>query len=172
LQALPHTALWHRLQQEGRLVAGKANINQTTLPNFTPTRPLEEIADEYIQAFWDLYDPEAYLDRTYQHFRMMSPPRHKTPLDRKGPSAHKALGILFWRQGVLYPTRIKFWRYLWRIRKDNPALLIQYIKTCAFYEHFREYRGVVREQIREQLAGSVEGASRRTQGRDAGEQNV
>ena len=43
LQALPNTALWHRLQKEGRLLEGseEANINQTTLTNFIPSRPLE-----------------------------------------------------------------------------------------------------------------------------------
>jgi radical SAM superfamily enzyme YgiQ (UPF0313 family) len=40
LQALPDTALWHRLTKEGRMRVEGANINQTTLMNFIPTRPL------------------------------------------------------------------------------------------------------------------------------------
>ena len=37
LQALPNTALWHRLQKEGRLRENQdGNINQTTLMNFIP----------------------------------------------------------------------------------------------------------------------------------------
>jgi radical SAM superfamily enzyme YgiQ (UPF0313 family) len=36
LQALPNTALWHRLEKEGRLQGNDGNINQTTLMNFTP----------------------------------------------------------------------------------------------------------------------------------------
>jgi hypothetical protein len=47
LQALPHTALWHRLEQEGRLMAKDGNINQTTLMNFIPTRPVEAIAQRH-----------------------------------------------------------------------------------------------------------------------------
>ena len=57
LQALPSTALWDRLEKEGRLVNGSANINQTTLMNFVPTRDIEQIATEYVNAFWTLYDP-------------------------------------------------------------------------------------------------------------------
>ncbi|RMF22495.1 MAG: radical SAM protein, partial [Cyanobacteria bacterium J083] len=68
LQALPHTALWHRLEKEGRMIDQGANINQTTLMNFVPTRPLEEIAQEYVDAFWRLYEPEAYLNRSFRYF--------------------------------------------------------------------------------------------------------
>jgi radical SAM superfamily enzyme YgiQ (UPF0313 family) len=46
LQSLPNTALWHRLEKEGRLITETGNANQTTLMNFLPTRPLEEIASE------------------------------------------------------------------------------------------------------------------------------
>ncbi len=69
LQALPNTALWTRLEKEGRLrLTGKQDINQSTLMNFVPTRPIEDIATEYIEAFWKLYDPEVFLDRTYRCF--------------------------------------------------------------------------------------------------------
>ena len=51
LQALPNTALSHRLQKEGRLLetGNEANIHQTTLINFIPTRPLEEIARQNVR---------------------------------------------------------------------------------------------------------------------------
>ena len=74
LQALPDTALWHRLKKEGRMGENGANINQTTLMNFVPTRPLEDIANEFVAAFWELYDPQRYLDRTYQHFLKLGAP--------------------------------------------------------------------------------------------------
>ncbi|NJK28446.1 MAG: B12-binding domain-containing radical SAM protein, partial [Coleofasciculaceae cyanobacterium SM2_3_26] len=43
LQALPNTALWHRLEKEGRIRSDRSNGNQTTLMNFVPTRPVEDI---------------------------------------------------------------------------------------------------------------------------------
>ena len=58
LQALPNTALWHRLEREGRMLNNDGNINQTTLMNFQPTRPIEDIAREYVDAFWRIYDLE------------------------------------------------------------------------------------------------------------------
>ncbi|NEO88610.1 MAG: B12-binding domain-containing radical SAM protein, partial [Spirulina sp. SIO3F2] len=44
LQALPDTALSQRLIKEGRLLDTSSDINQTTLMNFVPTRPIEDIA--------------------------------------------------------------------------------------------------------------------------------
>ena len=80
LQALPNTALWTRLEKEDRLrVDGKQDINQSSLMNFVPTRPIDEIANEYIQAFWQLYDPHTFLDRTYRCFLKLGAPRAKTP---------------------------------------------------------------------------------------------
>lgn len=54
LQALPNTGLWHRLEKEGRLVQEKTDargVNQTNLLNFIPSRPIREIAEEYVDAF-------------------------------------------------------------------------------------------------------------------------
>jgi hypothetical protein len=155
LQALPDTALWHRLEREGRLRNKSANINQTTLMNFTPTRPLEDIAREYITAFYELYDPERFLDRVYRHFRMLG----EATYPNKGKRARKPMnGVLvrailtiFWRQGLLRKTRWQFWRNLWNIYRHNPGGLSSYLSVCAQIEHFLEYRTIVKSQIEGQL---------------------
>jgi len=153
LQALPDTALWHRLKKEGRLLEDKdSNINQTTLMNFIPTRPLEEITQEYINAFWELYDPEKYLDRTYRHFMMMGEPRCRAALSSLRPAHIKALLILCWRQGLKRKTRFKFWKYLLSIIVNKPSVWNRYLTSCAYAEHFVDYRQLVREQIESQLA--------------------
>lgn len=152
LQALPNTALWHRLEKEGRM-RGKdhANINQTNLMNFIPTRPLEEIAREYVEAFCEVYDPVKYLDRVYRHFLMLSPPKAKAPFKMPELIDLKALSIIIWRQGVKRETRWKFWHHLFSMIKNNPGVATQYLTVCAHNEHFLEYRHIVREQIEAQL---------------------
>ncbi|NRB07309.1 MAG: B12-binding domain-containing radical SAM protein [Richelia sp.] len=153
LQALPNTALWHRLAKEGRLRDKKdGNINQTTLMNFIPTRPLEDIAREYIEAFCTLYDPEKYLDRTYCCFLMMGAPSWKAPFKLPEWKVVKALGIIIWRQGIKRSTRWKFWHHLFSIIKRNPGVAEHYLATCAHIEHFLEYRQIVRDKIESQLA--------------------
>jgi len=152
LQALPHTALWHRLEKEGRLQAKDGNINQTTLMNFVPTRPLEDIAREYVEAFWELYDAERFLDRTYRCFLMLGAPKCKAPFKMPNWVDLRALLIVFWRQGLKRRTRGKFWHHLFSIIKRNPAVWEHYITVCAHNEHFLEYRQIVRDEIEGQVA--------------------
>ncbi|MDB9495253.1 B12-binding domain-containing radical SAM protein [Spirulina major CS-329] len=162
LQALPDTALWHRLEKEGRLLSGVGNINQTTLINFVPTRPLEEIAREYVDGFMQLYDPIAFLDRTYRHYRILgSAPCHaerraKMRGKPKGKTGIKwrevqAMLTLFWRQGLVRKTRFKFWVYLAQMFIHNRGGIPSYLGVCAQIEHFLEYREIVKNNIETQL---------------------
>ena len=153
LQVLPGTALETRLKKENRMLAGEdtGNINQTTLMNFVPSRPIETIAQEYIQAFWELYDPQTYLDRTYRQFLLMGEPRNKAKLRTPTWVVIRAMLIIFWRQGVLRKTRWTFWRYLVHIMQAKPRNWQYYLSICALGEHFLEYRQLVRQQIEQQL---------------------
>ncbi|MBD2462349.1 B12-binding domain-containing radical SAM protein [Oscillatoria sp. FACHB-1407] len=160
LQALPDTALYHRLKKEGRLRDKLTNINQTTLMNFIPTRPLEDIAREFVDAWWELYDPVKYLDRTYRHFMMMGAPRQKPSLGILKPAHIRALFVLAWRQGVVRKTRFKFWHHLFSILKNNPGVWNRYLATCAYAEHFLYYRQLVRDNIETQLKEYLEEEAR------------
>ncbi len=152
LQVLPNTALWHRLNKEGRLIEETGNANQTTLMNFLPTRPIEEIALEYVNGFYELYDPQRYLDRTYRHFMMIGEPKTNS-IGRKlvDWKTMRALFILCWYQGVMRETRWTFWRYLWNILRHKPRVLDHYLVVCGQVEHFYEYRQIVKDQIEQQL---------------------
>ncbi len=152
LQALPDTALWQRLEREGRLRNQACDINQTSLMNFVPTRPIEAIAQEYIAGFWALYDPLNYLERTYRHFLKLGAPKNSGRLRQVSWVSVRALATVCWRQGVVRKTRWKFWLNLIGILRHNPRVWDHYLSICALGEHFLEYRQVVREQIEAQLA--------------------
>jgi radical SAM superfamily enzyme YgiQ (UPF0313 family) len=151
LQALPDTALEHRLRQEGRLLDQASGMNQTTLMNFIPTRPLEDIAREYIEAFWTLYDPTCYLERTYQHFLKLGAPKCPSRVREVSWVNVRALLTLCWRQGVVRKTRWQFWANLFGILRHNPKVWEPYLGVCALGEHFLEYRQIVKDQIEAQL---------------------
>ncbi len=153
LQVLPNTALMERLRKEDRLLEQVGGGNQTTLMNFIPTRPIEDIANEYVNAFYQLYDPVRYLNRVYRHYLSMGEPRHAAV--KRGKVTWKdvrALLTIAWRQGIVRPTRWMFWWYLANIYFKKPRLVISYLATCALSEHFVEYREVVRHQIETQLS--------------------
>ena len=176
LQALPNTAMWTRLEQEGRLIQDSAaakGVNQTNLLNFVPTRPIRDIASEYMEAFSALYEPNAYIDRVYSYFLKLPPQRYKQILkeqaqrqDQSDPNGAplpgrkgvswvdlRALAIVVWRQGIKRNTRWRFWGALAGMARHNPARLTGFISILAHSEHFLEYRQIVRREIEEQLAG-------------------
>jgi hypothetical protein len=151
LQALQNTALWQRLEREGRLTEGLGTIHQGAIMNFTPTRPVEEITEEYIDAFWQIYEPMSYLKRTFRCFMMMNGWRgkHSRPVTSHELSL---FGAICWRQGVLRNTRFQFWWQLLVIALLKPQLLYDYITTLGVGEHFSTYRHEVRAQLESQLA--------------------
>ncbi len=161
LQALPTTPLWDRMKQEGRLL-DVAAMNQTDLTNFIPTRPVEELADEYIAAFWKLYEPEVYLDRVYRCFAKMGRPvktgRFRLPLGSEIVASVRDLGAFLrvvWRQGIRRSTRWRFWMNLGRILLHNRSQCVYYLTVCAHYEHFSKYRESVRDSIQDQIRERV-----------------
>ena len=162
LQALPATGLTDRLRKEGRMLPDGGDVNQTTLLNFIPTRPIKEIADEYIDNFWKLYDPLLYLDRTFEHFKTLgtaeihnSPEKRKAQANRYSVNLNKqrkkALAKIIWRFGFVEKTRIRFWKYLHYMYKNNKHGIPTFIATISHLEHYLDYRKLVKQQIEEQL---------------------
>lgn len=155
LQALPNTALWHRLEREGRLLTAQTAVSgkQTTLMNFVPTRPLEEIAGEFVASFQKLYAADRYLARVYRHYLAMKPiPRNKKKLQMLELVELRAVLIIFWRQGIKRSTRWQFWKQLYGILQKNPGVITRYLTNCAHIEHFLEYRQLVQDEVTAELA--------------------
>jgi radical SAM superfamily enzyme YgiQ (UPF0313 family) len=158
LQALPDTALWHRLIKENRLRSQEVETagSQTSLMNYIPTRPLEDIAREYVEAFWDLYEPSKFLGRTYRHFLMLGeakyPKKENSTKKKVEWVTIRALFTICWRQGLVRSTRWQFWNCLIKMAIKNPGGLSSYLSTCALAEHFIDYRVIVRREIEAQLA--------------------
>jgi radical SAM superfamily enzyme YgiQ (UPF0313 family) len=155
LQALPNTDLWERLKREQRLLddIGHPTGDQNTLMNFIPTRPVAEIAREYVESFWRLYEPEHYLRRCLQQCLKLRPVKGRQQAMRF--PLQKALLLLMqliWHQGIRRPERRgQFWRQLWLILIHKPQVLTTYLGLCAAGEHFWQYRVAARERISQQL---------------------
>jgi radical SAM superfamily enzyme YgiQ (UPF0313 family) len=156
LQALPNTALWNRLQSEKRIIEGvgiTTTGDQNTLMNFIPTRSVAEIAREYVEGFWTLYEPSNYLRRCFQQCLDIVPSTRRGQT-MKFPMS-KALRIitqLIWYQGLRRPEiRGQFWRQFWIILLKKPKVMNMYLGLCATGEHFWDYRVLAKERITQQL---------------------
>jgi hypothetical protein len=135
-------------------------VNQTNLLNFVPTRPIRDIANEYVDAFCRLYEPNAYIDRVTHYYTKVGKPRWQKYVKRVALGKAtlptwtdiRALAIVIWRQGFVRDTRFRFWTSLAKIARQNPENFEQFLVTLAHNEHFQEYRGVVTREIQDQLA--------------------
>lgn len=155
LQALPRSALWQRLEREGRLAGEDARLNPDTLMNLTPTRPLAEIAREYVETLWELYEPARFLDRTYRYFVRLGAPRWDASLrlERRPTWGDvRALLTVLWRQGMKRSTRVRFWHHLAAVRRRNPRMVMEYLIVSAQLEHFAEFRESERRRVEAALA--------------------
>jgi radical SAM superfamily enzyme YgiQ (UPF0313 family) len=149
LRALPLTALWDRLQAEGRLHEGIQESGWDDLTNFTPQRPIEQIFAEQVSALSALYAPEAYLGRAFRAVLAMRPTRASMPGAAPKPKADPARAVvrktscqdlmpllrLLWRQGVIGAARRQFWRQLAIVAWRNPSRLRRYIVLCGMGEN-------------------------------------
>ncbi len=155
LQALPNTALWDRLIQEHRLIEGNSHFtgDQNTLMNFVPTRPIAEIAREYIDGFWTLYEPQHYLRRCLQQcLKIRCVKGHGQTMQFPMGKGLRLVAKLLWLQGISRPeTRGQFWQQLVIILFSKPQVLNMYLGLCAAGEHFWEYRRLAKERITQQL---------------------
>ncbi|CAD5963628.1 MAG: B12-binding domain-containing radical SAM protein [Planktothrix rubescens PR222] len=155
LQALPNTALWDRLKQEKRLMAGNGHPtgDQNTLMNFIPTRPMADIAQEYIEGFWTLYEPENYLRRCLQQcLKINCSTTKKQTMQFPLGKGLRLVAQVIWHQGIRRPEiRGQFWSQLWIILQKKPQMLNLYLGLCAAGEHFWEYRALAKERINQQM---------------------
>jgi len=153
LQAWPNTALWTRLQQENRLLEGDPTGDQNTLMNFVPTRPISEIAKEYVGGFWRMYEPRSYLRRCFQQCLNLDSKSERQQVMQFPPGKSLRLVLqLIWYQGIRRSEiRRQFWQQLWTIWRTKPQMLNLYLGLCAAGEHFWEYRVLARERISQQL---------------------
>jgi radical SAM superfamily enzyme YgiQ (UPF0313 family) len=150
LQALENTAMWERLKKEGRLLDGMSTVHQGAIMNFVPTRPVEEITEEYIEAFWNIYEPMPFLKRTFRHFMMMNGWRGKTTRPITWTEI-RLFSVICWRQGLVRSTRLRFWWQLVAIALSKPRLVYDYVTVLGIAEHFYTYRHQVKEQLQEKL---------------------
>jgi radical SAM superfamily enzyme YgiQ (UPF0313 family) len=108
LSALPGTALWRRLEAEGRLRQG-LNGDQFTRPNFVPAMEERALLRGYRDLMKWLYSPRAYYSRCEAYISRAGP-ISKTHSTTFGEII--ALLRAIWHIGVVSPRRRLFWRLM------------------------------------------------------------
>jgi radical SAM superfamily enzyme YgiQ (UPF0313 family) len=154
LQVGPGTQLYLRLEREGRLLSRAFDDNlgsQTGLINFVPSRPVEQIVEEFLHLQEVLYEPGYFLERIFKHFSMMKPQPFKKGFQLPYWRELWAALIIFFRQGVLYPSRWKFWKCVLVGLVRFPRRLPHFVTGCIMAEHYFNYVRTIREKLQEQM---------------------
>jgi radical SAM superfamily enzyme YgiQ (UPF0313 family) len=134
LTALPGTALWRRLEREGRLRA-RPTGDQFDRPNFEPAMGEETLVAGYARLLETLYDEEAYFARCELHL-------HEAPARPAAlrPGSLAALGRAVWRLGILGQRRRWFWRLVAKgLRVGGVPALARAVTLAILGEHLIRY---------------------------------
>jgi len=82
---------------------------------------------------------------------MMKPPPFKKGFQPPYLRELWATLIIFFRQGVLYRSRWKFWKYILAGLVRFPKRLPHFVTGCIMAEHYFNYVSTIREKLQEQM---------------------
>lgn len=157
LQAGPGTDLWTRLERESRLIVGDftdRSSSQTALMNFVPTRPMEQIIEEFIRVYEELYDPQEYLERSFDHVARMRSAPVKKRFSLPQLVELRAVAITLFKHGVLSSYKGAFWKLVLRGLFTFPDRVHHFLSYCVMAEHLCHYPTTIREALRAQTTKS------------------
>lgn len=135
LTALPSTALWRRLEREGRL-RDHSDGDAFARPNFQPTMPERALIEGYAALLEELYAPEPYFRRSAALVDLIGAPAHRMPLPLD--DVWVALRAVF-HLGILSPRRRYFWSLLRRALPRGRHAVTMAIACAVRGEHMIRY---------------------------------
>ncbi len=153
LQALPHTKLWARMKEEGRLAEESKGNNSDGTMNFVPQNISEKEAEyNYVRILEGIYSEDAFFTRVKRALRVMKPAL-MSGLRSSGDSVYSALRILSKENALIY------WRHLGEAHKiarkrfgfnttGYRYVISEYMIYCARYTHMKDQTQYMRKQIK------------------------
>ncbi|MFO0633631.1 MAG: B12-binding domain-containing radical SAM protein [Nannocystaceae bacterium] len=135
LTALPGTALWRRLQAEGRLRSHGIG-DAFGRPNFVTAMDEEVLLSGYASLMRELYSIDGYLARCLAHLER-APARSRSPRLRAG--WQRILLRSLWHLGVKSPRRRILWTLLAKVVQRSPGHVAWAFEKAIQGEHFLRY---------------------------------
>jgi radical SAM superfamily enzyme YgiQ (UPF0313 family) len=135
LTALPDTALWRRLEAEGRL-RGEGDSENFGRPNFATVMDEETLLRGYAALLERLYSAEGYLRRCRAYLELAPPPRRVRSLR---PGSWRIFARTIWRLGIKSPRRRVFWSLAAMALRRSLWLMPWAVEKAIQGEHFLRY---------------------------------
>ena len=123
LTALPKTALYNRLKDEGRLLASASGNNTDGSLNFTPKMDTETLINGYRKIMQTIYSPEKYYERIITFLEEYKPVKRKKKFNFSlGMASLNSLTKSMWHLGVVEKSRRYYWKLVIKaLFKYRPA---------------------------------------------------
>jgi radical SAM superfamily enzyme YgiQ (UPF0313 family) len=135
LTALPQTALYRRLADEGRILADTCGNNTDAVLNFVTRLDREALICGYRELMRKLYAPGNYYRRIRAFLRCFEP---HGPARRLSASDVKAFLTSLWLLGVWQAGRSHYWALFWSTLFACPRKLRSAVELSILGYHFRK----------------------------------
>ena len=152
LHAMPRTALYERMQKEGRLLAeSRHSSGDTNPPNFRTKMAPAALLRGLAKTLSTIYEPKAFYERAWRS--MQSWEVKKNQRAARQPNAAGIAAIVarsIWHQGLRSSYRRVYWKYAWRILSHyalNPPKIWMAATIMISGHHFIPYAREVVEKI-------------------------
>lgn len=152
LMAPPTTALYDRLQREGRLIHDSQATSNFSAPNFHTVLPLPVLLRGLSRLLAGLYEAEPFFARAFRSLQAWQPRGQRPP---SLPMSYN-LRVLFasmWRQGVLSGYRRAYWKFLWLMTWNwarQPAKMWLGFMVLLSAHHFVIYARQVADELEQE----------------------
>ena len=155
LHALPRTALYDRMQHEGRILESRGSSSDGTPPNFRTLMEPAVLLRGFGSTVAAIYDPEKFYARAWRSLESWESKRCQHPAQQ--PTALAIAGILarsIWLQGLRSSYRKAYWKYFLKILTRfalNRAKLWMGVTILISGQHFIPYAGELARKVETEL---------------------
>lgn len=155
LHALPRTALYDRMQKEGRLFESRVSSSDGTPPNFRTTLDSAVLLRGFGKTVSSIYEPGKFYERAWRSLENWETKRCQHPAQQ--PTTGAILRILarsIWHQGFKSSYRKSYWRFfvkiLGRYTMNRPKMWLG-VTILISGHHFIPYAGEVVQKLEREM---------------------
>jgi radical SAM superfamily enzyme YgiQ (UPF0313 family) len=163
LQAPPTTALYERLEREGRLNKESRATSNFSAPNFDTVMPTSVLLRGLADLLHRLYAPEVFFSRSLRSLEVWRPdPRQRPP----EPSFFYTLRVWLasmWKQGLRSDYCRAYWKFTGRLIskwRHDPAKMWLGFSVSLSAHHFVIYARQVAAELEQECRNMETSASR------------
>ncbi|HEV2424194.1 MAG TPA: B12-binding domain-containing radical SAM protein [Terriglobia bacterium] len=155
LHALPRTALYDRMQREGRILESRGSSSDGTPPNFRTLMRPDVLLRGFGSAVAAIYDPEKFYARAWRSLLSWESKPCQRPA--RQPGALAIAGIVarsIWLQGLRSPYRKSYWKYFLKVLTRfalNRAKIWMGVTILVSGQHFIPYAGELARKVEREL---------------------